>query len=598
MACSVAAARVREKREAQAHFLLELWRQKRTNREMMQEPYKKPSPRNVPGVFNWEMVRKALRAAEEGVYCWDFNSGEIYYTEQCPKMMGLPIREKAPNIFTEAECTIHEDDRAFFLSTVQRYIDSTRPGAPPLRVEVRLLSQRSRGWRWIRVNGLLERGKDNRPERLVGVWVDITRRKMADLNAMEEKDLFRTLINYLPDNIYFKNRDSRFVLANESTAAKMGVPTPSDLIGSKDDHFFSPEMSAVSRQEELTIMRTGQAITNRIHHESWNDGHSRSTWSKVSKFPWYDSAGAVKGILGISSDVTELIESQQRYQRLSEQLDERNKTLEKEINLAREVQFALQPLRIPDRRWTLANGSVRRAHFHHVYMPSAGVAGDCFEVFPVGEAGVGMLICDVMGHGVRAALIASMLRGLMEQAATLADTPGLLLSSLNRQLCRIFAQANITMFATACYVYLDLATGRLTLSGAGHPAPIVYSASGKALLPAIPRSAALGLIETAMYRESEIVLEPGMKLMLYTDGLVEAQDEDGEELGATRVMDFIQQRSPQSIKEMLDMSLAGMHQFTGSARQDDDICLLGVEYSELPSPATADSALLPQSACE
>ncbi len=559
---------------------------------MMQEPAtpeKKPLNPALPGVFNWEMVRKALRAAEEGVYCWELATGEIYYTEQCPRMMGLPIRDRAPNIFTEVERTIHEEDRAFFVAAVQRYINNSRPDAPPLRVELRLLNQRSRGWRWIRVNGLLERTKDNHPARLVGVWVDITRRKMADLHAMEEKDLFRTLVNYLPDNIYFKNRDSRFVLANESTAVKMGVPTPSDLIGSKDDHFFSPEMSAVSREEELHIMRTGQPITNRIHQESWSSGQNRSTWSKVSKFPWYDSTGAVKGVLGISSDVTELIESRQRYQRLSEQLDERNKTLEKEINLAREVQFALQPVRIPDRQWQLHDGCVRRAHFHHVYMPSAGVAGDCFEVFPVGEAGVGMLICDVMGHGVRAALIASMLRGLMEQAAMLADTPALLLSSLNRQLCRIFTQANITMFATACYVYLDLATGRLKLSGAGHPAPIVlYSSTGKALLPAIPRSAALGLIENAMYRESEIELEQGMKLMLYTDGLVEACNDEGEELGASRLMDFIQQRAPQSIKEMLDMSLAGMHQFTGSAGQDDDICLLGVEYSE-QAAATPES---------
>ncbi len=553
---------------------------------MMQQPEKKTVNHAVPDVFTWEMVRKALRAAEEGVYCWDLASGEIFYTEQCPRMMGLPIREHAPNIFTEPERCIHHEDRAAFVAAVQRYIHSARPDAPPLRVELRLLSQSTRGWRWIRVNGLLERGRDNTPRRLVGVWVDITRRKMADLNAMEEKELFRTLINCLPDNIYFKNRESRFVLANEATSRKMGVPTPSDVIGCKDDHFFSREMSDVSRREELTIMQTGHPVTNRIHKESRNQGQGRPTWSKVSKFPWYDSQGAVKGIVGISSDVTELIESRQRYQRLSEQLDERNKTLEKEIDLAREVQFALQPVRIPSRHWTLPDGSKRHAHFHHVYMPSTGVAGDCFEVFPVGESGVGMLICDVMGHGIRSALIASMLRGLMEQAATLADTPALLLMSLNRQLSRIFTQANISMFATACYVYLDLASRRLTLSGAGHPAPMVlYSSTGKALLPAIPRSSALGLIENAMYRESEIELEPGMKLMLYTDGLVEAQDDEGEELGAPRLLDFIQKRGPQSVKEMLDMSLAGMHQFTGSMRQDDDICLLGVEYLEEPAEA-------------
>ncbi len=551
---------------------------------MMQEPERKPINVALPDVFNWETVRKALRAAEEGIYCWELATGEIHYTEMCPKMMGLPIREKAPNIFTEPELTVHEEDRAAFVAAVQRYLSIARPDAPPLRVELRLLSQRSRGWRWIRINGLLERGQDNRPERLVGVWVDITRRKMADLNAVEEKDLFRTLINYLPDNIYFKNRESRFVLANEATARKMGVPTPSDLIGSKDDHFFSAEMSAISRQEELQIMQTGHPVTNRIHQESWCQGQEHCTWSKVSKFPWYDSQGGVKGIVGISSDVTELIESRQRAERFNAQLGERNRTYEKEIKLAREVQVALQPVRTPVRQWITPEGCRRSARFHHVYMPSDGVAGDCFEVFPVGEAAVGMLICDVMGHGMRSALIASMLRGLMEQAATLANTPALLLSSLNRQLCHIFTRANISMFATACYVYLDLSTGRLRFSGAGHPAPIVlHSSTGKAVLPAIPRSVALGLVENAMYRESEIVLEQGMKLMLYTDGLVEARNSEGDELGAERLLHFIQERAPQSVKEMLDMALAGMHQFTGSTSQDDDICLLGVEYLEEPA---------------
>lgn len=532
---------------------------------------------SAPGVFNWDMVRKALRAAEEGVYCWDIPTGEIFYTEQCLRMMGLPFHEWAPNIFTDAEHTIHEEDRAFFLSAVQRYMD--RPGSSPLRVEVRLLRQRSRGWRWIRVNGLLELDSSRKPARLVGVWVDITRRKMADLHAMEDRDLFRTLINYLPDNIYFKNRESRFVLANEATARKMGVPTPSDLIGCRDDNFFSNDTTDTARREELEIMETGKPVTNRIHRESWKDGER--SWSRISKFPWYASDGAVRGIVGISSDVTELVETQRSLQHLARQYEERSRMLEKEINLAREIQQALQPLRIPAREWRdPVSGHVRKALFHHVYLPSVGVAGDCFEVFPVGESGVGMLICDVMGHGVKAALIAAMLRGLMEQVRGLADTPALFLSSLNRQLFRIFSQANLTMFSTACYLYLDLDKRRLTFSGAGHPAPIVLSAEGKAILPPIPRSPALGLIESGLYRESELPLEIGMKLMLYTDGLTEARNHAGEELGSTRLMHFLQERSPQNIKEMLDISLAGMHQFTGTARQDDDICLLGVEFRE------------------
>ncbi len=540
---------------------------------MSQGEPQQPAPQTVPGVINWKIVRKALRAAEEGVYCWHLETGEINYTEQCLRMMGLPMLEKAPNIFTEPETTIHEEDRAFFQAEIQRYLNW--PMMSPLRVEVRLLNQRSRGWRWVRVNGLLERDSNKQPLRLVGVWVDITRRKMADLHAMEEKDLFRTLINYLPDNIYFKNRESRFVLANEATAKKMGVPTPSDLIGCKDTHFFAD--ATVARQEELEVMNSRKPITNRVHLETWKGGHR--SWSRISKFPWYAGDGSVKGIVGISSDVTELIETQLRYQNMAQQLDERNRILEHEISLAREVQRALQPQRIADRVWQGVNNK-RRAVFHHVYMPSSGVAGDFYDVYPVGESGIGMLICDVMGHGVRAALIASMLRGLMEQASNLADTPGLLLSSLNRQLYRIFSQANITMFSTACYVYLDLNTRRLTLSGAGHPAPIILSPDGSAFLPPIPRSPALGLLESAMYRESEVVLEPGTKLMLYTDGLIEAMNAEREEIGAQRIMDFLRQRSPQNIREMIDIALAGMQQFTGKSRQDDDISILGVEFTE------------------
>ncbi|MBE6415678.1 MAG: PAS domain S-box protein [Akkermansiaceae bacterium] len=543
---------------------------------MSGSPEQNNEKRTVPGVFVWDMVRKALRAAEEGVYCWLFENNEIFYTEQCVKMMGMSMKDWAPNVFTEPEKTIHPEDVTFFATTVKRYID--RPTSYPLRVEVRLLNQRNRGWRWVRINGLLEYDENKKPCRLVGVWVDITRRKMADLHAMEDRDLFRTLINYLPDNIYFKNRESRFVIANEATAKKMKVRTPSDLIGSRDSNFFDPEMCEIARSEEAEIMATGKPILNRIHHEKWKGG--KSTWGKVSKFPWYAADGTVKGIVGISSDVTKLIEAQQKYQRIAKQLDEKNKLLEKEIHLAREVQQALQNVNTPDRVWQHSSGSTRKASFHHVYLPSDGVAGDCFEVFPVGQSGVGMLICDVMGHGVRAALIASMMRGLMAQLANLADTPALFLSSLNRQMYRIFSQANITMFASACYVYLDLDRRRLTLASAGHPAPIVLPAEGKAFQPAIPRTPALGLLENAMFRESEIRLESGMKLMLFTDGLTEAQDATGDEIGSSRIMDFLHERKPQSIREMLDISLAGVHQFTGSARQDDDICLLGVEFSE------------------
>ena len=528
----------------------------------------------VPGVFDWEVVRTALQAAEEGVYCWDIVNDRIYYTEQCLRMMGCCVSEIAPNIFTESVGTIHDEDCAFFRNTVQKYLNN--PAISPLRVEVRLLNQRTRGWKWIRVNGLLQRGADKKPVRLVGVWVDITRRKMGDLHAMEDRDLFRTLINYLPDNIYFKNRESRFVLANDATARKMGVPTPSDLIGCRDTNFFSDDTTNVARREELEIMSSGIPITNRIHREHWKDG--QSSWCRLSKFPWYASNGDIKGIVGISSDVTEMVETQNRLQTLAQSLDRRNRALEKELTLARQVQQALQPEKIPPRTWCSADGSVeRRAIFHHIYRQSVGVSGDCFHIFPVGRAGVGMLLCDVMGHDVRAALIASVLRGLMEQVGNLADTPALLLSALNRHLCAIFSKAGITMFATACFLYIDLEKRRVTLSSAGHPAPIVLPRSGSAFTPLLPRSPALGLMENATYRDYELRPEESMKIMLYTDGLTEASRSDGEEFGAERVLACLNESSCDNVRNMLECALTGMRKFIGSEDSDDDLCLLGVE---------------------
>lgn len=544
---------------------------------MSKKRRKDNSPKNVPSIFNWKMVRKALNAAEEGVYCWNLLSGEIFYTEQCLRMMGLPYHVWAPNIFTEPEKTIHEDDRQFFQTEVQKYI--ARPTSSPLRLEIRLLNQKSRAWRWIRVNGLLEHDSETATVQLVGVWVDITRRKMADMHAMEDRDLFRNLINLLPDNIYYKNRESRFVMANEATARKMHVPTPSDLIGCKDTHFFSNDTTKVARHEELEIMRTGIPITNRMHQERWIDG--TLSWCRLSKFPWYDSRGRVKGIVGISSDITELMQTREKYRQTAEQL-------ESEINLAREIQIALQPSRVPSRKWMdPVTGVQRVAELHNIYLPCAGVAGDFFVVFPIGDSKLGMMICDVMGHGIHSALVASMIRGLAEQFTNLANTPGLLLASLNLQLNRILTQANLDMFATACYVYLDLETRRLKFSAAGHPAPIVLSADGKANLPPTPRSLGLGFQKGASYRESEIALEPGMKILLYTDGLYEARNAQDEEIGKQRIMSFLEEHNPKNIREMIDNTLAAMNQYIGAVGQNDDICLLGVEFIEKkPAPSS------------
>ncbi|MEG0427333.1 MAG: SpoIIE family protein phosphatase [Akkermansia sp.] len=526
-------------------------------------------------IFTWEKVKLALDAAEEGFYIWDIKQGIIHYTKRCLTMMGYPLDQPAPNIFTESAQLIHPEDRTFFDNEVRRYMDGHFIN--PMRIEIRILNNQSGGWRWVRINGRLERGENRIPESLVGVFVDITRRKTSELRSADERELFMALIERIPNNIYVKNRESRFIMANTSTAKKLGVPTPSDLIGKTDASFFDHTMSDVSRQEEVQIMESGKAITGRVHHETWQDG--TDTWGLVSKFPWYSSDGAIKGIVGISSDVTKLVETEREVSKTAKLLKERNEALEKELDLAREIQLALLPYAIPSRSLS-QEGQQRRVDFHNIFAPSEGVAGDWFNVFPVGNEGIGIIICDVMGHGIRAALIASMLRGLMEQLSELASQPAPLLTSLNRQLARILSHANTTMFASAVYAYIDLQKKSVSIASAGHPAPILLNADGSAEKLILPRGMAMGLLENATYQSMEMPLTSGMSLLLYTDGLTEAADATGDELGHERVIQHLENARPTQVKEMIQGTLKFVAKFTGCSQLDDDICMLGMKYTE------------------
>ncbi len=526
-------------------------------------------------IFTWDKVTLALEAGREGLYIWNIQEKVIHYTNQCLKMLGCARSESAPNIFTDSDRVIHEEDRAFFDFEVRRYLNGYFN--VPMNIEVRLLKQHSSEWQWVRVTGLIQRGEDRTPISLVGVFVDITRRKTAELTAVEERELFRALIEHIPNNFYVKNRESRFIMANSATAKKLGVPTPSDLIGRTDASFFDEAMSAVSRREEMDIMTTRKPIIGAIHHETWLDGED--SWVMVSKFPWVGANGALKGIVGITSDVTKLVKAELEVRKTAKLLQERNQTLEKEVNLAREIQLALLPYSLPSQ--TFVQGDVaRQANFHHIFAPSEGVAGDWFGVNLVGDHGVGAIVCDVMGHGIRAALIASMLRGLIEQTSEQAPRPEKLLGSLNKQLSRILTHSNVTMFASAVYVYFNLKKKTLTVCSAGHPAPIIISPDGKASQHSLPRGLAMGLMEDAVYSSAEFTIEPGTQLLLYTDGLTEATNPEGDELGAQRVMDFLQEHPRDNVKDFVLTALRCAAKFCGYNQLSDDICLVGMEFDE------------------
>ena len=138
---------------------------------------------------------------------------------------------------------------------------------------------------------------------LVVEWRDVTASYSNLLVAHHERDLMHAMMDSVPDQIFFKDLDSRFIRINTSLAKRYGLSDPEQAVGKSDADFYSAEHAAQTRAEELEIIRSGQPVLNQVHHETWSDG--RDAWNVSMKMPLLDARGEVIGTYGIAHDITE-----------------------------------------------------------------------------------------------------------------------------------------------------------------------------------------------------------------------------------------------------------------------------------------------------
>jgi diguanylate cyclase (GGDEF)-like protein/PAS domain S-box-containing protein len=140
-------------------------------------------------------------------------------------------------------------------------------------------------------------------EGLVSQWRDVTRQHAENLAAQYERDLMHSMMDSVPDQIFFKDRESRFIRINTSLAGRYGLTNPAQAVGKSDADFYSKEHAEQTRLEELEIMRTGAPVFNQLHAEVWSDG--REAWNVSMKMPLRDASGQIIGTYGIAHDITE-----------------------------------------------------------------------------------------------------------------------------------------------------------------------------------------------------------------------------------------------------------------------------------------------------
>ena len=138
-----------------------------------------------------------------------------------------------------------------------------------------------------------------------GIFWDVTERVKMEQDLAYERDLLRELMNNIPDNIYFKDAQSRFVKVGQALARKFGLRDPAEAVGKADYDFFTAEHAQAAYDDEQRIIRTGQPIIGKTEKETWPDG--TETWVLTTKMPFRNKDGAIMGTFGISKDVTRLV---------------------------------------------------------------------------------------------------------------------------------------------------------------------------------------------------------------------------------------------------------------------------------------------------
>ena len=243
-----------------------------------------------------------------------------------------------------------------------------------------------------------------------------------------------------------------------------------------------------------------------------------------------------------------------------EEAQERQR-IEQELQVARLIQQTLLPKSLPG----LAGYDMAA-----YYQPAREVGGDFYDSLELEDGRLGLVVGDVSGKGVPAAIVMALTRTMLRAAYRLGS-PGEILQQVNNMLCPDIPP---NMFVTCLAALLDSRTGRLQYANAGHDLPYVCHADGVSELRATGMP--LGLMPNMSYEQKEIVLKPGESVLLYSDGLVEAHDPQREMFGFTRMQELVGAHPGGA--SLIDFLLAELAQFTGEEwEQEDDIALLTLQ---------------------
>ncbi len=398
---------------------------------------------------------------------------------------------------------------------------------------------------------------------------DITDRKRAEEEIARSHQSLAEIINFLPDATFVINNRGNVITWNRAMEELTGASAESML--GKGDYEYALPFYGKRRQmlanlillpgaevesKYSTVQREGDTLIVDTFIPGMGES-GRYFWAKAS--PLNDPEGKVIGAIETIRDITERREMEGRIARSNA-----------ELQIAAEIQQSFLPDHIPKLSgYDIAARSVMAKE----------VGGDFFdvipfEVIPLESGTLGILIADVSGKGVSAALFMALSRIVVRMTAIWHKDPASAISYANNIICQ---DSKAGMFVTLFYGRISQEDGTMTYVNAGHNPPVVYRAGPQSVEELMPTGIALGAVEDAEYSSDIISLETGDVVVMYTDGITESVNSEGEWFGEDRLRMILLENATLPAQDILDNILRAVISFVGDLPQFDDITLMVVK---------------------
>ena len=206
--------------------------------------------------------------------------------------------------------------------------------------------------------------------------------------------------------------------------------------------------------------------------------------------------------------------------------------------------------------------------------PAKDVGGDFYDFFRIDNDRIGVVIADVSGKGIPAAIFMAVSRTLIRTVGLQGITPGECMTKSNELLSK---ESIDCMFVTVFYAIYNISTGEFVYCNAGHNSPAILKSNGKVEMLPVSKNCMVGAVEGVTYSNTQARLEIGDTLLMYTDGVNEAMNEAFEEYGDERMMRLLATQSGNDCQTIIDQQLADVKAFAGNAAQSDDITLMALK---------------------